>query len=139
MAGAFTEEQSLRSYWKRHGNRGEPTLRLCVSLAVLCAGLSACSSITAETGRSAYIAPGRFDVYTCSDIDERARGMQRRKEELEQLMGKASEGAGGSIVNTIAYRAEYLQARDDLAELAHASADKQCATKSQWSSGRAVF
>ena len=92
-----------------------------------------------QTGGSAYIAPGRFEVYTCSDINERTQVVQKRKDELEQLMGRASDGPGGGIVNTIAYRSEYLQSRDELLELSKASADKQCASKSQWSSGRAVF
>jgi hypothetical protein len=109
---------------------------LCVLFALL---LSGCGTITAQTGTSAYIAPGKFDVYTCSDITERTQHVQKRKDELEQLMGRASDGGGGAIVNAIAYQAEYQQSRDELVELSKASADKQCASKSQWSSGRAVF
>jgi len=101
--------------------------------------LAGCGTITAQTGTSAYIAPGKFDVYTCSDITERTQVVQKRKDELEQLMGRASDGGGGSIVNAVAYQAEYRQSRDELVELSRASADKQCASKSQWSSGRAVF
>jgi len=110
-----------------------------VLAALLSAILAGCGTITAQTGSSAYIAPGKFEVYTCSDIDERTQIVQKRKDELEQLMGRAGAGAGGSIVNTIAYRTEYLQNRDELIELSRASADKQCASKSPWSSGRAVF
>jgi hypothetical protein len=54
-------------------------------------------------------------------------------------MGRASQGAGGDFVNTIAYRGEYAQGRGDLAELAKAKSDKQCAVDSKFSSGRAVF
>ena len=114
-----------------------------LAAALLCAwlsgALSGCGSITAETGTSAFVAPGKYDVFTCADIDRQVQAVQRRKAELEQLMGRASEGAGGSIAGTIAYRGEYQQNRDDLIELSRASANKQCATKSQWSSGRAVF
>jgi hypothetical protein len=59
--------------------------------------LSGCGSITAETGSSAYVAPGKYDVYTCTDIDRQVQATQKRKAELEQLMGRASEGAGGAI------------------------------------------
>jgi hypothetical protein len=107
--------------------------------ALLSSALAGCGTITAQTGSSAYIAPGKFDIYTCSDIAERGQIVQKRKDELEQLMGRASGGAGGSIVNSIAYRTEYMQNRDELTELSRASADKQCASKSPWSSGRAVF
>ena len=54
-------------------------------------------------------------------------------------MARASQGAGGEFVNTIAYRGEYAQTRGELVELAKAKADKQCATESKFSSGRAVF
>ena len=54
-------------------------------------------------------------------------------------MPYASQGAGGDFVNTIAYRGEYAQARGELAELAKAKAEKQCAVDSKFSSGRAVF
>ena len=54
-------------------------------------------------------------------------------------MARASQGAGGEFVNTIAYRGEYAQGRGELIELAKAKADKQCAAESKFSSGRAVF
>lgn len=114
-------------------------------VAVLLSGaVSACGSITmdtikSETGPSAYFAPGGFYMYTCSDLDRRLMQVIKRKNELEQLMGRASGGAGGSVVNVIAYRTEYMQSRDELVELSHAAADKQCSTNSQFSSGRAVF
>lgn len=114
-------------------------LRGAAVAAFVAVALSGCGTITAQTGTSAYVAPGKFDVYTCSDINDRTQYVEKRKAELEQLMGRAADGVGGGIVNTIAYRGEYLQTRDELTELSRASADKQCATKSQWSSGRAVF
>ena len=103
------------------------------------AALSGCGSIAAETGTSAWVAPGRYDVYTCADIDRTVQAAQKRKAELEQLMGRASEGAGGAIANTIAYRGEYLQTRDELVELNRASANKQCSANSPWSSSRAMY
>jgi len=98
--------------------RGLPAALLSVMVST---ALSGCGSITAETGTSALVAPGRYDVYTCADIDRQVQASQKRKAELEQLMGRASEGAGGAIASTIAYRGEYLQTRDELGELSHAS------------------
>ena len=59
--------------------------------------------------------------------------------ELEQLMTRAAQGAGGAFVNAIAYRSDYLQAQGELEQLAKSSADKHCASQSKWSSERAVF
>lgn len=67
------------------------------------------------------------------------RNLLARRIQLEQLMGQASQGPGGTLVSAIAYRTEYEQAGSDLQELRKASADKQCAFSSRLSSGRAVF
>ena len=78
-------------------------------------------------------------MYTCADVESGIAGLLVRQRELEQLMARASQGAGGEFINTIAYRGEYAQARGELVELAKAKADKQCASENQFSSGRAVF
>ena len=54
-------------------------------------------------------------------------------------MAKASQGFGGELVSAIAYRTEYLQVRGDIDLLVKTSEEKQCVTRSTWSSERAVF
>lgn len=105
---------------------------------LLASALAGCGTIS-EQSVSAFASPGKYAIYTCKDIDERAAETRTRQIELEQLMARASQGAGGEFINAVAYRTEYLQARGDLTELKKAAADKQCATESQFSSGRAVF
>ncbi len=105
---------------------------------LLSASLAGCGSIS-EQSVSAFASPGKYQVYTCKDLEERTTERRQRQIELEQLMARASQGAGGEFVNSVAYRSEYLQTRGDLTELKKAGADKQCATESQFSSGRAVF
>jgi len=106
---------------------------------LLAACLSGCGSISEQTAATAFIAPGRFNINTCQDIEERAVALRTRQVELEQLMARASQGAGGALINAMAYRSEYAQSRGESIELAKAKADKQCASDSQFSSGRAVF
>jgi hypothetical protein len=107
--------------------------------AVLAAGLAGCGSISERTAAAAFTSPGKYNVYTCQDVENTIMALRVRQVELEQLMARASQGVGGEFVNTIAYRGEYAQGRGDLIELAKAKADKQCATESKFSSGRAVF
>jgi hypothetical protein len=113
----------------------------CIAGAMLLAAcLSGCGSISEQTAAAAFTAPGRFNIFTCQDIEERALTLRTRQVELEQLMARASQGgAGGELVNAMAYRSEYAQTRGESIELAKAKADKQCASESQFSSGRAVF
>lgn len=108
--------------------------------AILMAGLAGCGSISDRTAAAAFSSPGKYNVYTCEDVERTIAALRVRQVELEQLMARASQGgAGGEFVNTIAYRGEYAQGRGDLVELAKARADKQCVADSKYSSGRAVF
>jgi hypothetical protein len=114
--------------------------RLSGVLAVLLAlGLAGCGTISDQTAASALVAPGKYDIYACRDIEQRTRSTRARQLELEQLMARAAQGAGGALVNAIAYRSEYLQAQGELEQLAKSSADKHCSSQSQWSSARALF
>jgi hypothetical protein len=117
--------------------RRAPVAAAAVLLAV--AGLAGCGSVSERSLAGAFTSPGKYDIYTCADIERQMGAVLKRQTELEQLMSRASQGAGGEFVNTIAYRGEYSQGRGDLAELTRAKADKQCAVDSKFSSGRAVF
>jgi hypothetical protein len=113
---------------------------IIVAILAVAAGLAGCGSVSERTWAGAFTSPGKYDIYTCSDIERQLTGVKARQIELEQLMGRASQGgAGGDFVNTIAYRGEYAQGNGELAELAKAKSDKQCAVDSKFSSGRAVF
>ena len=95
--------------------------------------------MSADTAASAFISPGKYQLYTCTDVQDSATALRARQEELEQLMARASQGSGGEFASSIAYRSEYLQTRGELTALKQAFADKQCAVDSKFSSGRAVF
>jgi hypothetical protein len=113
--------------------------RALVAVALLAAGLAGCGSISEDTAAKVAFAPGHFDYYTCKDIEERATTAHRRQEELEQLMTRAEQGAGGAFVSAIAYRSEYAQTRGEVAELKRMANERQCAIDNKYSSGRALF
>jgi hypothetical protein len=108
-------------------------------VALSATALAGCGTISDDTASSAMVAPGKYDIYTCRDIARQTRAMRVRLTELEQLMARAEQGAGGTLVNAIAYRSEYLQTRGELDQLAKAANSKQCPIQSQWSSGRVIF
>lgn len=107
-----------------------------LALASLLAG---CASTGEDFTTTALAAPGKFNLYTCKEIEEKARATQAREQELQQLMARAGQGPGGDIVSAIAYRSDYAKARSELKLLADTAAEKQCATSSKWSSQRSVF
>ena len=77
---------------------------------------------------------GKFDLLTCKEIERRISGTQSRERELQQLIARAQESPGGTLVSAIAYNNEYLQLRGDLKELQEASAAKKCVTPESESS-----
>jgi hypothetical protein len=109
-----------------------------IAMALACA-VGGCSAIPEQAASVFSTSPGKYDMYPCDNIEPQIRSLVARRLELEQLMARASQGTGGAFVSAIAYRTEYEQAGSDLKELAKASADKQCAVGSKYSSGRAVF
>jgi len=107
--------------------------------ALLALGLAGCGTLSDEVAGKAIVSPGRYGVYPCANIETRLREVRARRIELEQLMARSSQTAGGDFVNAIAYRSEYLQTGGDLEELARASSEKKCAVDSKFSSQRTVY
>lgn len=72
------------------------------------------------------VAPGKYVLYTCDEIARQAQGSAARQKTLEQLMEKAGTDAGGRMIGTVAYRAEYISVRGDINELRNAATEKNC-------------
>jgi hypothetical protein len=127
------------------GTGSDATARARRRWAFVCAGflaglaLAGCGTISDETAGRAMMAPGRYDVYPCPNIEARMKDVQNRRTELEQLMARSAQSPGGEIINAMAYRSEYVQTGGDLEELARASAEKKCASDSKYTSRRTVY
>jgi hypothetical protein len=116
--------------------------RYLVALATglcLAAAVGGCSSVSEHAPSVYSSSPGKYNLWDCSLMAGARLSYRARRIELEKLMAKASEDAGGDFVGVIAYRTEYEQAAGELRELERAIAEKQCAVSSPFSSGRAVF
>jgi hypothetical protein len=74
---------------------------------VLC--FAAVMSDCAEDLYSPYAAPGKFDFLDCPSIADRITKASDKERELAELMARASQGAGGALVNAIATRTNTTQ------------------------------
>jgi hypothetical protein len=72
------------------------------------------------------IDPGRYDAYRCNDLATRWKVLVAREKELRGLMDKASEGGGGTIIGSLAYRTDYDAALSDEKLLLRTAAEKNC-------------
>jgi hypothetical protein len=99
--------------------------------------LGGCASV--DFGTSMLVSPGKYDIYTCKEIEERTKTVRAREQELQALMARSAQGPGGGLINAIAYNSDYLTARGELKELEQSAASKQCAGQNSSSSQRSVF
>jgi hypothetical protein len=72
------------------------------------------------------VAPGKFRLYTCPELITKAKELATRARDLEGVMAKAHESAGGGVVSTLAYRPDYVQVRGEMRDVREAAADKRC-------------
>jgi hypothetical protein len=70
--------------------------------------------------------PGRYDAYHCNELAARWKVLVAREKELRGLIDKASEGGGGIVIGSLAYRTDYDAALSDEKLLLRTAADKNC-------------
>ena len=96
---------------------------------VLIAGIvSACTGTATldPDALSIYAAPGKYDFLDCNTIAARLAGASARETQLRELMSRANEAAGGSIVNAMVYQDDFNTVRADVRALRKAADDKKC-------------
>ena len=99
------------------------SIKFSVALAALL-GSAVVASADDDRWSHFLVAPGKYTLYNCQQLDVAAKSNQKRMAELEALMAKS----GSELANAIAYRPEYLQLRGEMADLRHEAADKKCKT-----------
>ena len=71
--------------------------------------------------------PSRYSAYHCNALVSRLSEQLEQQNDLRDLMDKASEGGGGSVIGTLSYRADYEKALGDEKLLRRTAAEKKCA------------
>lgn len=107
---------------------GNMRARFVLWLAAVCAAAitTGCASSIDNDILSPYAEPGRYDFLDCATISKTLAKVSYREKQLAQLMTRASEGAGGAMVNAIAYQDQYNTARAEMRELRKAGEAKKC-------------
>ena len=96
--------------------------------AALCTAAMAagCASSLDDDTFSPYAEPGKYDFLDCATIAKTLAGVSYTEQQLAQLMTRASEGAGGAMVNAMAYQDQYNTARARMRALRKAGEAKHC-------------
>lgn len=72
------------------------------------------------------VAPGKYRLYDCVQINQMIVGFDARERELRDVKAKAEAGPGGAFVSVLAYSAEYGRVRGNLEDLRREAAEKKC-------------
>jgi hypothetical protein len=70
--------------------------------------------------------PGRYSVYHCKELAARAKELAKREQDLRELMGKASEGGGGTVIGAMAYRTDYETVLGEEKLVQRMAVEKKC-------------
>jgi hypothetical protein len=108
--------------------RRRPASRLFVIGALLLM-LAACTGAPGsqddKMGRW-LVAPDKYTLYNCDQLQQTALSMRVRELELEALIAKAGPSAAGNLASDMAYRPEYYQVHGEMNELRRSAAEKKC-------------
>jgi hypothetical protein len=88
--------------------------------------LAACSA-PAMGPFTVFADPGEYEFHTCEQLASVRPGLKTRAQELKLLMDHAEQSVGGTVVNAIAYKTDYITATEQLKVLDATARDKKCA------------
>ena len=99
--------------------------------------LVGCSS-TGDNPITIFADPGQYQYSTCEQLAGQRKYWTGREQEIRLLMDKADQGAGGAIVNVLAYKADYVAATEQIKLVEAAARSKNCETPASWRSNSVV-
>jgi hypothetical protein len=117
--------------------RGLPPAVRWAAAILAGAVLVGCSS-TGSNPITIFADPGQYQYSTCEQLAVQRTTWLNREKELKLLMDKADQGAGGAIVNVLAYKADYVAAGEQLKVVEAAARAKNCETPANWRSNSVV-
>jgi hypothetical protein len=109
-------------------------VRAMLLLAV--AALSGCGLSDGVSGL--LVDPARYSAYHCKELIAESQNLANREKKLRDLMDKASEGGGGTVIGTIAYRGDYETVLEQQKLLKRAAAEQKCELVPTYSSDHTV-
>jgi hypothetical protein len=105
---------------------------------VLMGALSTACSSSSDTSFSLFVDPGKYQYHSCAQIAGEMKSWSNREKELQALMDRAEQSVGGAAVGLIAYKAEFVAAREELELLQSTARSKKCEQDGSWHSSTVI-
>jgi hypothetical protein len=100
--------------------------------------LGGCGSLRTDGVASLAVDPARYEGYHCKDLVSQWDSLVKREKELRNLIDKASEGGGGTVVATLAYRSDYDTVLEQEKVLKRTAAEKNCELEHPYNSDQGI-
>jgi hypothetical protein len=114
----------------RRGMRAAAFAAAASMLAGCGAGSDGISSLAVD--------PARYEGYRCKDLVAQWTGLVAREKQLRNLIDKAGDGAGGTVVAAVAYRGDYDTVLEQQKVLKRTAAAKNCELEHSYSSDQTI-
>jgi hypothetical protein len=105
--------------------RGVAILLSSAFFVLAAATLGGCGVGTDGIG-ALMVDPMRYDGYNCKQLSSQWNALLAREKELRNLIDKADEGVGGTVIGAMAYRGDYQTVLEDKKVLQRTAAARQC-------------
>jgi hypothetical protein len=108
-----------------------------LSAAFLGVFLAACSAL-GDNPATLFADPSKYQYSDCEQLATQRKIWSTREQELKLLMDRAEQSAGGTLVNVLAYKGDYVAASEELQMLEIAARKKNCNSAEGWRSSSAI-
>jgi hypothetical protein len=97
--------------------------------------LAACTSAL-ENPVTVFADPGKYEFHNCEQLAVQRIAAKTRQEELKRLMNRAEQSTGGTLVNVLAYKGDYVAVTEELKVIDMTLRVKKCPTAENWAAVR---
>jgi len=96
------------------------------ALLLAAGSLAGCAGSGEDTAAKFLVAPGKYVLYDCTQLQQAMAGIRVQQDKLEKLKAKAGGDAAGRTIGVAAYEPQLLQLRGNMADLRRTAAEKNC-------------
>jgi hypothetical protein len=82
--------------------------------------------------------PAKYSGFHCKELVGQWAGLVAREKQLRNLIDKASEGGGGTVIAAVAYRGDYNTVLQQEKVLKRTAADQNCELTPNYSSDQTI-
>lgn len=125
---AFREAAERANARRRIAGRG-------LAIAIIAAALAGCGG---DGIGAMLVDPARYDAYHCDQLVQEWKSLRTRENQLRNLIDKASEGTGGTVIGALAYRGDYQTVLEQEKLLQRAAATQKCQLAPTYTSDQSI-